>query len=75
MVHEQQIVPRRKCKLHQRIGNVLSLAHLRVLKVERQHAKVLANYPDGVDFGAVLLMRRHQLVLLICVRIYLVHVG
>lgn len=75
MVHEQQIVPRRKCKLHQSIGDVFSLAHLRVLKVEGQRTEVLAHYSDGIDFRPVFLLRRHKFVLLVGVRVDFVNVG
>lgn len=49
VVHEQKIVPRWKRKLHQRIGDIFAFAHLRLLKVKSQSAKVLADYPDGVN--------------------------
>jgi hypothetical protein len=75
MVHEQQVVSRWKCKLYEGIGDVLSLAHLGVLKVEGQSAKVFAYYSDGVDLRSVFLLWRHQLVLLVGVRVDFVHVG
>lgn len=57
MVHEEQVVPGWKCKLHKCVGDVFSLSHFAVLKVERQYAEILANYSYGVDLGAVFLMR------------------
>lgn len=75
MVHEKQIVPRWKRKLHQCIGDVFAFAHLRLLKVKRQHSKVLADYSDGINARRVALLRCHQSLLLVCVRIDFVHSG
>lgn len=75
VVHEQKVVPRWKRKLHQRIGDVFALAHLRLLKVKRQSPEVLADYPDGVDARRVALLGRYQSVLLVGVRVDFVHRG
>lgn len=73
VVHEQKIVPRWKRKLHERIGDVFALAHLRLLEVERQHSEVLADDPDGVDARRVALLGCHQPLLLVRVRVDFVH--
>lgn len=50
MVHEQQIVSGWECKLHKSVGNVLALSDFRVLKIKRQHSKVFAHNPNGINF-------------------------
>lgn len=76
MIHKQQVMSRREGKLKKCIGNVLSLADLTVFgKVKRDHSKVLADYPNGINFGGILLVRNNLLVSLICIGINFVHVG
>lgn len=75
MVHEQQVVSRWECKLHQRIRDVFSLSNFWVFKVESQHTKILANYSNGINPGAIFLMRRHLLMFLICVCVDFIHVA
>ena len=74
MVHEQQIVPGWECKLHEGVGNVLAFSNFRVLKVERQHSKVFAHNPNGIDFWPIFLLRVHELVLFVGVGVNFIDV-
>lgn len=74
MVHEQQIVPGWECKLHKGVSNMLAFSDLRVLKIKRQHSKVFAHNPNGIDFWPIFLLRVHKLVLFVGVGVNFIDV-